>query len=345
MSEPLRIIPIPFIDFTQSVESFAPTGVFAIHTDASQILHGFVMPIPVVVAQFVAACFSQFILNPFLYHQDILNTWEPGMDVRVTMLRNSLDFWMSFGYGRSFAFAILGLGTIASMLWARRRRQASEQAAIGAGGTWKVPPGRGDFPLWATLLIWALGMAGYVYVVHRLIPNFPLAFLLGFGFLYTPLNSYISARTFGIMSRDLFDIPYIREATFILSKYDEIDIWFAPFPNEDYGNGDGAVARSGADRHHLYKPRLGGFHCMAGAAHCGHCGVAFHLEVGADPLGAVPVFADDVAHLFDAARALDHRPARRTQRTAAGDTPRLCNGRHGRVAGGVRVERRGAPAV
>lgn len=236
MSEPLRIIPIPFIDFTQSVESFAPTGVFAIHTDASQILHGFVMPIPVVVAQFVAACFSQFVLNPFLYRQDILNTWEPGMDVRVTMLRNSLDFWMSFGYGRSFAFAILGLGTIASMLWARRRRQANAQApGVGEGGTWKVPSGRGDFPLWATLLIWALGMAGYVYVVHRLIPNFPLAFLLGFGFLYTPLNSYISARTFGIMSRDLFDIPYIREATFILSKYDEIDIWFAPFPNEDYG--------------------------------------------------------------------------------------------------------------
>jgi hypothetical protein len=105
---------------------------------------------------------------------------------------------------------------------------------VGAG-SWAVPPGRGDFPMWVALLAWCLGMGGYVYVVHLLIPGFPLAFLMGFAFLYTPLNSYISARTFGIMSRDLFDIPYIKEATFILSRYDEIDIWFAPFPSEDYG--------------------------------------------------------------------------------------------------------------
>lgn len=229
MSEPLRIIPIPFIDFTQSIEAFAPTGTFAITTDASAILTGFVMPIPVVIAQFVSASFTQFFLNPFLYRQDILHTWEPGMDVRVTGLRNGLDFWMSFGYGKSFSFAILGLATIVIM-FAKRGRKREDGA-----GSWTPPPGRGDFPIWLALSMWAIGMGGYVYVVHKLIPGFPLGFLAGFAFLYTPLNSYISARTFGIMSRDLFDIPYIKEATLILSKYDEIDIWFAPFPNEDYG--------------------------------------------------------------------------------------------------------------
>ncbi|GIX07079.1 MAG: hypothetical protein KatS3mg115_1482 [Candidatus Poribacteria bacterium] len=233
MTEPIRIIPIPFIDFTQSIESFAPSGVFAIHTDASAILRGFVMPIPVVVAQFLTACFTQFFLNPFLYHRDIIHTWEPGMDVRVTQLRTNLDFWMSFSIGRNFAFAILGLFTIASMYmqYGRQRRAAGRQQVR----SWAPPPGRGDFPVWLAFLLWVIGMSGYVYVVHRLIPLFPLKFLLFFAFLYTPLNSYISARTFGIMSRDLFEIPYIKEAVVILSRYEQIDIWFAPFPNEDYG--------------------------------------------------------------------------------------------------------------
>jgi hypothetical protein len=70
-----------------------------------------------------------------------------------------------------------------------------------------------------------------------MVPNFPLLFLFAFAFLYTPLNSYITARTFGILSRDLFEIPFIREATIILSRYEDIDIWFTPFPMEDYGRG------------------------------------------------------------------------------------------------------------
>ena len=35
----------------------------------------------------------------------------------------------------------------------------------------------------------------------------------------------------------MFEIPYIHEATFILSRYEEIDIWFVPLPDEDYGRG------------------------------------------------------------------------------------------------------------
>ena len=66
---------------------------------------------------------------------------------------------------------------------------------------------------------------------------FRFSFLLGYAFLYTPINSYITARTFGVLGRDLFEIPYLHEITFILSRYEEIDIWFAPLPDEDYGRG------------------------------------------------------------------------------------------------------------
>jgi hypothetical protein len=231
MSQPIMIIRIPFIDFTQSIEGFAPTGTFAITTDASAILRGFVMPLPVVVAHFCTAVFTQFFLNPFLHARDILHTWEPGMDVRVTGLRNSLDFWMSFSYGKSFAFAVLGFITLVPMFFQRR---AAARAA-GTQRSFAPPSGRGDFPVLLAVALWIAGMAGYVYVVHRLIPGFPLKFLFFFGFLYTPIHSYVNARAFGVMSRPLFDIPFMLEATIILSRYDDIDIWFTSFPNEDYG--------------------------------------------------------------------------------------------------------------
>ena len=46
MSQPIQILKIPWIDFTQSIEGFAPTGVFALRTEFGQMLIGFVMPVP-----------------------------------------------------------------------------------------------------------------------------------------------------------------------------------------------------------------------------------------------------------------------------------------------------------
>ena len=236
MSEPIQILKIPFIDFTQSIESFAPTGVFALSTDFGQILTGFVLPFPVIMTEFIAALCSQFILNPqILYRLEILHQWRPGLDVRGVGLFNGLDFWISFGMGKSFSFAIVGLAASIPMLLSqvgRGRRQGA-----GSRSTLSPPPGRGDFPLWLMGGLWLFGMGAFVWLVHWMVPNFPLSFLLGFAFIYTPLHSYINARTFGVLGRRLFDIPYIHETTFILSRYEEIDIWFAPLPDEDYGAG------------------------------------------------------------------------------------------------------------
>jgi len=235
MSKPIQILPIPFIDFTTSIEGFAPTGVFALVTNFGAMLSGFVMPFPVIITQFVAALFTQFILNPqILYRFEILHSWHPGLDVRATGLQNWLDFWFSFGLGKSFSFAFIGLAVALPMLL---KYQEARRKEVGERGSLRTPPGRGDFPIWIAGGMWLAGMIGYVYLVHWMVPNFPLLFLLGFAFVYTPINSYITARTYGILSRDLFEIPFIREATIILSRYEDIDIWFAPFPMEDYGRG------------------------------------------------------------------------------------------------------------
>jgi hypothetical protein len=236
MSQPIQILKIPFIDFTPSIEGFAPTGVFALSTDFGQMLIGFVLPFPVIMTEFAAALFTQFILNPqILYPTEILHQWRAGLDVRGVGLFNGLDFWISFGMGKAFSFAVVGLAASIPMVLVQMRK--GRQSGTSARGSLRPPPGRGDFPLWLMGGLWILGMGVFVWLVHWMVPNFPLAFLVGFAFVYTPLHSYINARTFGVLGRPLFDIPYIHETTFILSRYEEIDIWFAPLPDEDYGAG------------------------------------------------------------------------------------------------------------
>lgn len=235
MTKPIEILKIPFIDFTQSIEGFAPTGVFALSTDFGQMLVGFVMPFPIIISEFITAMLTQFVLNPqILYRFEILHQWKAGLDVRGVGLFNSLDFWLSYGMGKSFSFAIVGMAASIPMLIKFRKSQSQN---TGQRGSLRPPPGRGDFPIWLMGLLWLFGMGTFVWLVHWMVPNFPLTFLLGFAFLYTPLNSYITARTFGILGRDLFEIPYIHETTFILSRYEEIDIWFVQLPDEDYGRG------------------------------------------------------------------------------------------------------------
>lgn len=234
MSQPIQIIKIPFIDFTKSIEGFAPTGVFALRTNLGLAMQGFVLPFPVVLSQFVAAMFTQFIFNPVLYHAEVLHKWNPGLDVRGTGLANSLDFWISFGMGKTFSIALIGIAVMIPMFIGYKRNKGR---ATGERGSLKTPPGRGDFPLWFAFGMWIVGMIVWTYLVHWLIPNFSVGFLLGFAFFYTPLNSYVSARTQGILSRDLFKIPYLKESVVILSRYEEIDIWFVQLPSEDYGGG------------------------------------------------------------------------------------------------------------
>jgi hypothetical protein len=236
MERPIQLVKIPWVDFTTNIEGFGPTGTFALRTQLSAMLQGFVLPFPMILSRFTAQLLTQFLLNPHvLYRMEILHSWHPGDDVRATSFANSIDFWLSFGMGKSLCIAVIGLIVTIPMVLKYRNARARR---VGERGSLATPSGRGDFPMWLAGGTWVFGMAAHVYVLHRyLIPLFPLGFLLFFGFLWTPLNSYITARTFGILNQDLFEIPYLKQATYVLSRYEDIDVWFAPIPQEDYGHG------------------------------------------------------------------------------------------------------------
>jgi hypothetical protein len=86
----------------------------------------------------------------------------------------------------------------------------------------------------AAIAAWFFATSGYIILAHRLVPLFPLWILIGFGFFYSPIMSYVSARMFGLTGGGV-GFPFVKEATVIKSGYQKADIWFAPIPIYDMG--------------------------------------------------------------------------------------------------------------
>lgn len=227
----LEIIPIPFIDLTQNFEKILPAVPVAIGTNIGSILVAFVLPFWMVAGSFFSAVVGQLMLNPLLYHWGILTKWNPGMDVIATQQSNYLDFWFSFAIGTALGTAIIGFWTAGKAIWKAKKEQRESDTPKSV-----LPAieGRGDIPIPLALLFYVVSTTGTIILCHYLVPKFPVWILLAFGFGYTPLISYVSARLIGLTGHGT-GIPLVKESTFILTGYKGIDIWSAPIPMGDAG--------------------------------------------------------------------------------------------------------------
>lgn len=231
LGKAVTLIPIPFIDFMASTETILPAAPVGYSGDLGKILTGFVLPFEMVLGSFVASVLCQIGLNPMLYHQGVLRQWHPGTESIETRMVNNFDFWLSAGIGIQIAIALIGLSIMAKGFWEARKGNRSGQ------GAWnEVPSGRGDKASWwkIALGLWILATAAYIAFTHYLLPGFPMVLLVGYGFLLTPLNSYVAARMFGLTSQDA-QFPFVKELTVMRSGYRNVDVWFAPMPIHDYG--------------------------------------------------------------------------------------------------------------
>jgi hypothetical protein len=230
MTKPLQLLPIPWIDLTRSTASILPAVPTGLMTDLGTVGAGFVVPFWAVVGGFISAI-GTMILNPYLYRTGVLTRWKPEMGTIETQFNNQVDFYFSLGIGVSLAVAVIG---IASIIWQvivdRRHRSRNEKVER----TWAAPPNRGDIPMWIAIGMFVVSTIGYVILCWALVPKFPLLFVILFGFVLTPLNSYIDARMIGLTGQWV-GIPMVKEAAIIFSKYRGVDIWFAPIPNFDHG--------------------------------------------------------------------------------------------------------------
>ncbi len=252
LKTPIQIIPIPFSDFTLRTETILPGVPMAISYDLTNVLVGMVLPFSAVLGSFLGML-ATWIINPILHSYHQLPSWRPGMDAIDTSYQDTVDCYLSIGIGLSIAIAVIGFYHVFSSIRRRERNVAleptplpmDESAAEGAGRKlrqtgWQrlmhPPATRGDFSLWIGLGIYLFSTVFYTALCKYLVPGFPLWILLGYGFIYTPIISYVAARMEGIAGQWV-DIPMVQQATFILAHrfgYNGVGIWFAPIPLNNF---------------------------------------------------------------------------------------------------------------
>jgi hypothetical protein len=229
-SDPIALLPIPWIDLTTTTESFLPAAPLGIGTDLGLVIIGMVLPFWVVVGSFAAAMVHA-LGSPVLYHAGYLTHWRPGMDTILTHFSNDIDVWMSVYIGSGAMVGIIGLYHAFRSIGDRQK-----ETAVGRGTLSDTPAGRGDFPFWGAVGVYLLATLAMILLCLYLLEDddFPLLFLIAFGFLLTPLLSYINARMAGLTGQTV-GFPMIREGAFIFSGYKGVDIWFVPIPYADHG--------------------------------------------------------------------------------------------------------------
>lgn len=239
-SEALRILPLPFVDLTRYTQEILPAMPMLISFDVTFVVLGLVLPFWAMVGSFIGLVVT-LAANPVLYRAGVLDGWERGIGGIQTIQSNTLDFYFSFSLGLSLAVAVIGLVHVTRSFLVRRR-EMGPGTRINWRRLFEPPAGRGDMPIWLAFGIYLFSTLTYIALAYWLVnfasgplmgSRFPLWLLVFYGFVYTPLISYVSTRMEGIVGQQV-SIPFVREGTFILSGYKGAAIWFAPIPLHDY---------------------------------------------------------------------------------------------------------------
>lgn len=232
LTEPIRLIPIPWIELTRHTEDVLPAVATGLQLDLGLIFIGMVLPFWAVMGGLVGLLIT-VAANPILYEHGILRRWHPGMGTVDTVFANNFDFYMSFGIGLGLAIGLVGIWHVL-----RSFRNSSGTKRDSWRELFRPPPGRGDFNFWISIGIYVFSTLAYTGLCVWLVPSFPWIFFLGYGFVYTPIISYITARMEGIAGQ-FVSLPMVREASFIAGAkffgYQGIEIWYAPIPIHNYG--------------------------------------------------------------------------------------------------------------
>ncbi len=242
LGTPITLIPIPFIDYTQQTSAWLPAVATGISLDLGQFIIGMVLPFWAMVGTFIGLMLT-FIANPFLYDAGVLTSWNQGDAMQATFYKNTVDFYLSFSLGVAAAIAIAGFISVGkALLRARRETQASKLAGDTISRELNIPEGRGDIRPWLIFAVYLVSTALYLgvscwllYLTDGRIPLSLIIIMLFYALIYTPIISYVTARLEGIAG-EVINVPFVREASFILSGYQGVAVWFLPVPLHNYGS-------------------------------------------------------------------------------------------------------------
>ncbi|MCC5830012.1 MAG: hypothetical protein JJU36_11245 [Phycisphaeraceae bacterium] len=116
-----------------------------------------------------------------------------------------------------------------------------DKVTVDPTAFWRRDKERGDPSTGLAIGVWLLASAGYVALSYYLINDgveaeerFSIWWLIGFAFLWTPINTYINARMSGIAGQSA-GVPFVFESAVFISQHRGLNIWFAPLPLQNYG--------------------------------------------------------------------------------------------------------------
>jgi hypothetical protein len=234
--QPITVFPIPFSDFTAQTGNYLSAVATGISWDFGNLIFGMVLPFFAMVGAFIGLL-STFVMNPILHQVGILKSWTPGENTISTIYLNNIDFYFSFHIGIAIAIAIGGLWQVYKSLRNSRNARRQTSATLPRSSLAAVPEGRGDIKTWLIITVYFFVTMTYILVSGWLIDwhRGVMLVLLFLGFVYTPLISYVTARLEGMVGQ-VVEVPFIREASLILSGYSGVAVWFLPIPMANYGS-------------------------------------------------------------------------------------------------------------
>ena len=242
-NQAFTLIPIPFFDLTTNTETILPGGLMGISGDLGKVLTGFVIPYPIVHGSFWGSIVCRVIMAPFLQHAGFFGAagastgWSRGMDAIYTKQATDIKFWTSVSVGLQISIAIIGFYSVIKAISGMRANFKNRGMQL------KIPKGRGDLALWIPVTIWLTVTTFYILLAKHLISSdstkeqlhdFPLLLLIFYGLIWSPINSYVSARMIGITGSGI-SFPFLKEVSIMKSGYPYVDVWYAPIPLNDYG--------------------------------------------------------------------------------------------------------------
>jgi len=250
--QPIMLLPIPWIDLTQAIHAFLPGALLGLSTGLWGVFFGMVLPAEIAWGSVAGSMIGCILIPPILVMNGMLPDWKPGFTTIPTSFALYWNFQISFGIGVALVFGWGGIAMMVKQVLKERRarRMAEATADYGLAPVPVVekrgllhrlrlpspPPDRGDFNPGMCLILWAGSVLIIVLIVRILVPEFPVWIAAVFGLIWSPLNSYITARMVGITgSSSGSPFPFLREMTFILSGYKGVALWFAPVPLYDHG--------------------------------------------------------------------------------------------------------------
>jgi len=235
LAKPMMIFPIPWSDMTTVTETILPAVPTGIIWHLSLVITGMIIPWRAIQGTGLAILLT-FILNPILVKMGVLTTWQPGMGTVDTGISNNIDFYFSFGIGCAMGIAIISICQTAWALGSSVREQRRQRRVLVGDrpDPWATPPGRGDWSLKLCIVGYFLAATAMCALCKWLVPDFPVIFLVFFAFIFTPVLSYINARMIAVNGQHV-DIPFIKEGAILLSGTQGLNVWLAPFPEENFG--------------------------------------------------------------------------------------------------------------